>query len=260
MSATLADAVETTGHVVAVERIGEYQILTLRAPEVARRTIPGQFVMVEAGCLLRRPFSVFRAEADTVSIAFDVIGVGTRWLATKALGDELNVAGPLGVGFSLDADGPTVAVGGGYGAAPLFLFAERVRPAGHQVHAVLGAARAARVFGRDDADHVFDSVAITTDDGSLGTKGLVTDVLADVAGRAGARRVVACGPMPMLEAVSKRSGELSLPCEVAVEEFMACGIGVCWTCVLPVNGKGDWQHLRSCTEGPVFDGGAVAWG
>lgn len=260
MSATLADAVETTGRVVAVDRIGEYQILTLRVPEVARRTIPGQFVMIEAGCLLRRPFSVFRAAADTVSVAFDVIGGGTSWLASRALGDELKLAGPLGAGFSLEVDGPTVAVGGGYGAAPLFLLAERMRPAGHEVHAIFGAARAARVFGRDDAEHIFDSVAITTDDGSVGTKGLVTDVLAEVVARTGARRVVACGPMPMLEAVSKRCGELSLACEVAVEEFMACGIGVCWTCVIPVNGKGDTQHLRSCTEGPVFDGAGVAWG
>ena len=260
MSATLADAVEMVGRVVAVERIGGYQILTLRAPEIARRTIPGQFAMIEAGCLLRRPFSIFRAASDTISIALDVIGGGTRWLASRSLGDELAVAGPLGTAFSLDADGPTIAVGGGYGAAPLFLLAERLRPSGHQVHAIMGAARAARVFGRDDAEHSFDSVTFTTDDGSLGTKGLATDVLADVVARTGTRRIVACGPMLMLEAVSKRCDELSLPCEVAVEEFMACGIGVCWTCVVPVNGKGDPHYQRSCTEGPVFDGGAVAWG
>jgi len=260
MSATLADAVETTGRVVGVERIGEYQILTLRAPDVARRTIPGQFAMIEAGCLLRRPFSIFRATADQVSVAFDVIGDGTRWLSERALGDDLALAGPLGTGFALESNGPTVAVGGGYGAAPLFMLAERLRPTGHAVHAVLGAARAARVFGHDEASRVFDSVAITTEDGSLGTKGLVTDVLADVVARTGARRVAACGPMPMLEAVSNRCRELKLACEVAVEEFMACGLGICWTCVVPVAGNGEARYLRSCTEGPVFDGGAVAWG
>jgi len=260
MSAALADAVETAGRVVGVDRIGEYQVLTLRAPEIARRTIPGQFVMIESGCLLRRPFSVFRAAADTVAVAFDVIGGGTRWLATRALGDELALAGPLGTGFSIDAEGPTVAVGGGYGAAPLFMLAERVRSGGLAVHAILGAARAARVFGHDDAGAVFDSVEITTDDGSLGTKGLVTDVLADVVSRTGARRVVACGPMPMLEAVSTRCREQGLVCEVAVEEFMACGIGVCWTCVVPVASNGEAHYLRSCTEGPVFDGSTVGWG
>jgi dihydroorotate dehydrogenase electron transfer subunit len=255
-----ADALETTGRVVAVERVGEYQIVTLRAPEIARRTIPGQFAMIEAGCLLRRPFSIFRAASDTISIAFDVIGGGTRWLATRTLGDELVVAGPLGTGFSMESTAPAMAVGGGYGAAPLFLLADRVRAGGGAVHAVLGAARAARVFGHDDAQHVFDSVAITTEDGSLGTKGLVTDALADVAARTGSRRVVACGPMPMLAAVSERCRELNLECEVAVEEFMACGIGVCWTCVIAVNGSGDSLYQRSCTEGPVFDGRTVVWG
>jgi dihydroorotate dehydrogenase electron transfer subunit len=260
VSAALADAVETRGRVSGIERIGEYQILTLRAPDVARRTIPGQFAMIEAGRLLRRPFSIFRATTDEISVAFDVIGEGTRWLAERALGDDVAIAGPLGTGFSLNAEGPTVAVGGGYGAAALFLLAERLRPGGHPVHAVLGAARGSRVFGHDDARRVFDSVAITTDDGSLGTKGLVTDVLADVVARTGARRVVACGPMPMLEAASVRCRELSLPCEVAVEEFMACGVGICWTCVIPIGDGDDVRYLRSCTEGPVFAGEAVAWG
>ena len=260
MSATLADAVETRGRVTDVERIGEYQVLTLRAPDVARRTIPGQFVMLEAGNLLRRPFSVFRAQSDTVAVAFDVIGVGTRWLSERALGDELAVAGPLGTGFSLNVDGPTLAIGGGYGAAPLFLLAGRLRPDAQEVHAILGAARAARVFGAAEAARIFDSVTVTTEDASLGTKGVVIDVLADVAARTGARRVVACGPMPMLEAVSSRCSDLGLGCEIAVEEFMACGLGVCWTCVIPVNGGGEPRYLRSCTEGPVFDGKAVAWG
>lgn len=260
MSAVLADAVETRGRVVAVERIGEYQILTLRAPDIARRTIPGQFVMLEAGNLLRRPFSVFRAESDTVAVAFDVIGAGTRWLAARALGDELSLAGPLGIGFALEGEGPTLAVGGGYGAAPLFLLAERLRPGGRAVHAILGAARASRVFGADEATRLFDSVTVTTEDGSLGTRGLVTDVLADTLTATGARRIAACGPMPMLEALSARAKELNVPCEIAVEEFMACGIGVCWTCVIPVNGSGEARFLRSCTEGPVFDGALVAWG
>ncbi len=259
MSVTLADAVETTAHVVAVERIGEYQVLTLRAPDVALRTIPGQFVMLEAGNLLRRPFSIFRAESDTIAVAFDVIGSGTRWLASRALGDELAVAGPLGTGFSLDGERPLLVVGGGYGAAPLFLLAERLRPY-HPVHAILGAARAARVFGADDATRTFDSVTVTTEDGSLGSRDLVTNVLADVVRSTGAKRVAACGPMPMLEAVAARCGELGLPCEIAVEEFMACGIGVCWTCVIPVGQNENVQYMRSCTEGPVFDGTGVHWG
>src|SRR5207244_477759 len=143
---------------------------------------------------------------DEIAVAFDVIGTGTEWLASRAIGDALAAAGPLGVGFSLQADGPVVAVGGGYGAAPLFLLAERLRPAGVPGHAVAGAARAARVFGATLADRVFDSVATTTEDGSLGTRGVVTDVISDVVAGTGARRVAACGPMPMLAAVSERAG------------------------------------------------------
>lgn len=261
MSAGLAEAIVTDARVIGVERVGDYQVLSLRAPEIARRTIPGQFVMLSAGALLRRPFSVFRAEADTVAVAFDVIGAGTGWLAGRALGDELSMVGPLGTGFSLEGSGPVIAVGGGYGAAPLFLLAERMRAAGIQVHAVLGAARAVRVFGANIADRTFDSVTVTTDDGSLGICGLVTDGLNDLVARTGASRIAACGPMPMLEAVSARADELGVPCEVAVEEFMACGIGVCWTCVVPMmTGNGEPRFDRSCTEGPVFDGSAVAWG
>jgi dihydroorotate dehydrogenase electron transfer subunit len=260
VSTVLSEATVADTRVVGVERVGDYQVLSLRAPEIARRTIPGQFVMLSSGALLRRPFSVFRADADSIAVAFDVIGSGTRWLASRSLGDEVSIVGPLGTGFSMEAEGPVVVVGGGYGAAPLFLLAERLRPAGTPVHAVLGAARAARVFGRDQADGYFDSVTFTTDDGSLGTRGLVTDVLGDLIARTGATRIAACGPMPMLEAVSARARDLGVPCEVAVEEFMACGIGVCWTCVVPVDGDGEPRYDRSCTEGPVFDGSAVAWG
>lgn len=258
MSAASAEAIAATARVVACERFGDYQVLSVRAADIARRTIPGQFVMLSSGALLNRPFSVFRADADEVAIAFDVIGSGTGWLAARALGDEVAIVGPLGSGFSIDG-GPLVAVGGGYGAAPLFLLAQRLREAGTNVHAALGAARAARVFGADAAAGVFDSATFTTEDGSLGTKGLVTEVLDDLVRRTGATRIAACGPMPMLEAVSDRARKLGLPCEVAVEEFMACGIGVCWTCVVPT-GNGEPRYERSCTEGPVFDGMAVAWG
>lgn len=261
MSAALAEATAVRARVVGVDRIGEYHVLSFRAPDIARRTIPGQFVMLSSGAVLNRPFSVFRAEADVVAVAFDVIGSGTAWLAARALGEEITVAGPLGTGFSLGSPGPVLAVGGGYGAAPLFLLAGRLRPAGTSVHAVIGAARAARVFGADDAPRVFDSVAFTTEDGSLGTRGLVTEALDHVVARTGAARIAACGPMPMLEAVSTKARDLGLPCEVAVEEFMACGIGVCWTCVIPIaTGNGEPRYDRSCTEGPCFDGAAVAWG
>jgi len=162
--------------------------------------------------------------------------------------------------FRSDGDGPIVAVGGGYGAAALFPLADRLRHDGRPVHALFGAAREARVFAPDEAKRAFDTLTITTEDGSLGSKGLVTDALAQVVGTTGAQRVAACGPMAMLAAVAAACRDLGVPCEVAVEEFMACGIGVCWTCVIATNDDGTAGYRRSCTDGPVFDAGAVAWG
>lgn len=260
MTVALAPALATTARVVGVERIGEYQVLAVREPEVTARTEPGQFVNLAAGTLLRRPFSVFRAGGDVLSVAFDVLGPGTRWLAARRLGDAVDLVGPLGTAFTVEGEGPVLCVGGGYGAAPLFLLAERMRAAGREVHAIIGAARAARVFAPGLAEAVFDSLVVTTEDGSLGVPGRVTDVLTGSVAATKARAICACGPMPMLAAVSALSIELGVGCEVAVEEFMACGIGVCWTCVVPVSANGDTGMLRSCTEGPVFDGAAVEWG
>lgn len=260
MSPALADAGVLDTRVVAVERDGDYRVLSMHAPEVARRTEPGQFVMLSSGSLLRRPFSVFHAEGETVSVAFDVVGEGTRWLASRSPGDAVSVVGPLGTAFALPASGPVLAIGGGYGAAPLFLLARALRPRGIDTHAILGAARASRVFGARRAESVFDSVVVTTEDGSLGIRGRVTDALGDAISRTGATRIAACGPMPMLGAVAAAAGDLGIACEVAVEEFMACGIGVCWTCVVPTAGPGETRYVRSCTEGPVFDGSSVSWG
>jgi dihydroorotate dehydrogenase electron transfer subunit len=260
VTTSTAAPVLTEARVVGCERLSDYQVLSLRAPEIARATIPGQFVNLSSGALLRRPFSVFRAADDQIAVAFDVVGEGTQWLAARAIGDTLGVVGPLGTGFNLGAHGPVLAVGGGYGAAPLFLLAERLRARGTAVHAIIGAARAARVFAADHARAVFDSVTVTTEDGSLGERGRVTDVLDGVVAATGAVRIATCGPMPMLAAVAACARGLGLACEVAVEEFMACGVGVCWTCVVAVESNGDTRFIRSCTEGPVLDGSAVSWG
>ncbi|MGH2725356.1 MAG: hypothetical protein ACRDKS_00100, partial [Actinomycetota bacterium] len=106
MSTGLAEATAARARVVGVDRVGEYQVLSIRAPEIARATIPGQFVMLSAGALLNRPFSVYRVDGDAVAVAFDVIGAGTEWLGRRVLGEELTIVGPLGTGFSLDARGP----------------------------------------------------------------------------------------------------------------------------------------------------------
>jgi dihydroorotate dehydrogenase electron transfer subunit len=124
----------------------------------------------------------------------------------------------------------------------------------------MGAEKAERLFGVGEAKDVADSVIVTTDDGSVGARGLVTDALPGLLGSPDVTAVYGCGPMAMLRAVAEMAAAYDVPCQVAVEESMACGIGVCMTCVLPVIGAdGRSRMVRSCVEGPVFDAGLVRW-
>jgi dihydroorotate dehydrogenase electron transfer subunit len=254
--------------VVANRPVGEYFLLTLRAPGVAERTRPGQFAALAVGgprssMLLRRAFSIHRVDAadDAVEIVFAVHGKGTAWLSELRPGDSVDVAAPLGRPFELP-EHPTscVLVAGGYGSAPMFGLAERLRERDCAVHFVLGAATEPRLFGVAEAERVADSVTVTTEDGSVGVRGRVTDVLPDLIRRAQVRVVYACGPMAMLRAVADVAGRHELASQCAVEESMACGVGVCMTCVLPVIGDdGRTRMTRSCVDGPVFAGHRVHW-
>lgn len=248
-----------------LRREGAYWRLSFGATEIARRAQPGQFVAiaVEApGTLLRRPFSIADVTTEgSVEVVLDAHGPGTDWLARRRTGDTLEVIGPLGTGFTAPGRASScLLVGGGYGAAPLLLLAERLAGAGHRVDAIIGAATSSRLLEPGSAARHASSVTLTTDDGSVGERGRVTDVLPDVAARSGTDVVYACGPNPMLAAVTAGCGELGLPVQVAVEERMGCGVGVCFTCVLPVQDDDDGVAMRrSCVDGPVFDGARVAW-
>lgn len=172
------------------------------------------------------------------------------------------VSGPRPPGEEVtgESSGRCVLVGGGYGSAPLFSLAELLLERGHRVDVVLGAASAERLFGVGRARRTATSAVFTTVDGSLGRRGVVTDVLPGLLGHGDAAAVYACGPMPMLRAVTATAAEYGVPTQVAVEESMACGIGVCMTCVLPVVGRdGVTRMTRSCVDGPVFPGNAVRW-
>ncbi|HEX9774912.1 MAG TPA: dihydroorotate dehydrogenase electron transfer subunit [Actinomycetota bacterium] len=242
-------------------RIGVYWVLTLEAPEIAARAEPGQFVTIgtEPVGLLRRPFSIYRVEGERVSIAFDAVGPATRWLASCPVGAELSVVGPLGRGFDLSGQGDAIVVGGGYGTAALVFIAERLRATGspRAVHAIAGARTADRLFLDHELGMRFASLTVTTDDGSAGRAGVVTDVLPGLVASSGAEIVYACGPNRMLDAVARTCATEGVRANLAFEEFMACGIGVCWTCVRAVKTPEGIRNLRVCTEGPVFDGAAL---
>ena len=266
----MSGVVQVTGELVASRRTGAYHHLTFVAPGVAGHARPGQFAALAVGGptsanLLRRCFSIHRAtpspDGDTLELVISPVGVGTEWLASLRLGDRVDVVAPLGQPFPLPTE-PTdcVLVGGGYGSAPLFWLAEALRERGCRVELVLGAATESKLFGAEAAQRFADGVTVTTDDGSAGTKGWVSDVLPEVVRRSGASAVYACGPMGMLESVTTVAAAEGAVAHVAVEESMACGVGVCMTCVLPVTGDdGVTRMLRSCVEGPVFEGSRVRW-
>jgi dihydroorotate dehydrogenase electron transfer subunit len=151
-------------------------------------------------------------------------------------------------------------VGGGYGSAPLFWLAAVLRARGCHVEMVLGAATREQLFGVAEARIAADGVMVTTDDGSMGVKGWVSAVLPDVIRRSNAGIVYGCGPMAMLRSITEIAIQHGAVAQVAVEEAMACGIGVCMTCVMPVMGDdGLTRMARSCAEGPVFRGDRIRW-
>ncbi len=262
---------QVRGEVLAVRRSGDYHVLVFAAPGVAELTAPGNFVAIAVGgqptaMLLRRCFSIHHVDTagalgGTVEIVVDAHGPGTKWLVDRAQGDALDVIAPLGRPFSLPKDPvPCVLVGGGYGSAPLFMLADRLRERGCRVDLILGAATESRLVGVVDGRRRASSLTITTDDGSLGVRGRVTDVLDGILDQHGGQVIYGCGPMGMLAGLAKVAEQRGIVSQCAVEEAMACGVGVCMTCVLPVVGKdGVTRMTRSCTEGPVFFGDQVRW-
>jgi dihydroorotate dehydrogenase electron transfer subunit len=264
-----AGPVQVRGTVLTVRQVDAYHALTVVAPGVAARFRPGQFVALAVGgpdgaMLLRRAFSIHDVRPDhggTVEIIFSANGPGTRWLARRRARDVLDVVGPLGRPFPVPRDRVScLLVGGGYGSAPLFALAGKLRDRGCTVDFLLGAASGDRVFGALTARRTGRIATITTEDGSLGSRGVVTDMLGQLIHDGRTDVIYACGPMPMLRQVTLLARRYDLPVQVAVEEAMACGIGVCMTCVLPVVGNdGVTRMVRSCVDGPVFRGDQIRW-
>jgi dihydroorotate dehydrogenase electron transfer subunit len=175
--------------------------------------------------------------------------------------EMVNVIGPLGNGFPIPQRRVScLLVGGGYGVAPLFHLAADLADRGLRVDMIVGAATADRLLSPVEAKGLSVTATFTTEDGSYGRRGRVTDVLEDVARSARSGVVYACGPNPMLRAVSEQCGVLGLPVQVSVEERMACGTGVCFSCVFPLRARdGSIRMRRTCIDGPVLNGARIAW-
>lgn len=234
--------------------------MRLDALEIAKTARAGQFIMVylEKGkLLLPRPISLCNADAivGEIEIVYQVVGKGTKVLSEMAPGQSLKLLGALGNGFSTDDTNIRVAlVGGGIGVPPLFLLAKTLAERGVKIDAHLGFRSLPILVERFQS--VADNVYIATEDGSVGHSGFVTEVLQEKSEQNGNYdEIFACGPKPLLHALAEFSLKKNIPCQVCMEERMACGIGTCVGCVVNV---GD-SYIRVCTEGPVFSALEVNW-
>jgi dihydroorotate dehydrogenase electron transfer subunit len=271
MTRAATGAVQVTGEVLSVRRVGAHHHLTLVAPGVAERFRPGSFVSVRVGGtlsdrVLRRAFSIYRARptgayGGTVEMLVSAAEPGARWLAEAPAGTRVDLLGPLGRPFALPKEPVACTlVGEGSGSAPLFALAERLRERGCAVHMVIGAATEQQLFGVLEARRAGKTVVVTTEDGSVGIAGRTVDVLPELLARTETDVVYAAGPLAMLHAVAAAAEAHGAWSQTAVRPPMACGTGVCMTCVLPVVGEDGVTHmLRSCVDGPVFRGDRVRW-
>ncbi len=257
--------------ILNVRRQGAYHSITLVAPDIAERARPGQFVSVamppDRGSVLRRHFSIHQASrrggwAGTLEFVFDPKGLGTSWLADTRAHQFVDVIGPLGKSFAYPQRlSNCLLISEGHGTAPIYFLAQELRARGKRVDMLIGGEEEARIFKPIEGKRLSQTVTIVTADGSIGTQGAIPDALDPVLASTGAQVVYAAGPRRMLRQVAAFCAERRLPAQVAVEEQMACGLGLCYTCVVPVirkDGSG-FDNLRACTEGPVFNPARIFW-
>ena len=244
-----------------------YFRLVMRAPAIAPLIQPGQFAHVRIlplrDALLRRPFSIFQVSGDAFSILYKTVGKGTEVLARMRAGEELSVIAPLGHGFTVPSAGGEIPmlVAGGYGMAAMFLLAQRSPQRGI---VFVGGRRRVDILCEQEFAAMAWEVRATTEDGSHGEKGLVTQPLLAELKRAELVphrkiKLFACGPTPLLKAVGKIAADFNLPAELSMDEHMCCGVGTCLACVIPVKAGDSWEYQRTCTEGPVFDSRQIVW-
>lgn len=228
----------------------------LSAPELAAVAQPGQFAQIRLpGHTLRRPISICGIDktAGTLRFVFQIRGEGTAELAQFQPGSQIEILAPLGNGFPVDRQKRTLLVGGGIGVPPLLGVASEL---GENAVAVLGFRNKDAVILEEDFQAVGAKTLVATDDGTYGHHGLVTDLCKDQE----FDYVMACGPAPMLRAVTALAQERGVPCYVSLEERMACGIGACLGCAVALLKEDGSQYFgHVCKDGPVFESHRVAW-
>ena len=252
----------------------DYNVLALAAPAIAAAAAPGQFVMLRPGTtgspLLRRPFSVFEILRDAagqttgLSILSKRIGVSTSLLYDAREGQRIDCLGPLGRPFTV-IEPPSQAwmIAGGVGLAPFATLAQALRTRGVASTLFYGARRAAELFYLDFFKELGVELVLTTEDGSAGEPGRVVGPLDRRLAALPATAAVmlyACGPEGMLAATARTAARYGRSCEVSVERIMGCGLGGCYSCVVPMRSDdGTFHHVRSCLAGPVLNADQILW-
>jgi len=263
--------VDPAARIVSRESWGSYFLFIVESPLIARRAAAGQFVMIKVADvpspLLRRPFSIHNRNGKEIELFFKITGEGTAILSRKKAGETLDIIGPLGKGFDLALAAEkgqatakaALAVGGGRGIAPLFFLARELAAAGRPVKVLYGGRTASDLPLRDRFKTAGLDPACSTDDGSLGFKGLVTDLLEKELKASPAAAIYACGPEPMLRTIAGLAAAARIPAQLSLESHMGCGFGACWGCVKKIRRDGEESWVKVCEDGPVFRAEEVVW-
>lgn len=271
MSTINKSAVQVDATIIANKRIGAYHQIILSVGEAVRHCRPGNFIAIQVGgdtsrMVLRRAFAISRTSENaqyggTVELIVAPHGSGSQWLCAQLEGAEVNVITPLGRSFGVPTEpANALLIGGGYGSAPLFGLADLLKSRGCKVDMVLGASNGNKIYAPMEGKRSVNSLKIFTEDGSMGELGRVTSQLYEIIQERNIEIIYSCGPMAMLKAITEIAIEHNIIHQASVEESMACGIGICMTCVLPVKDEtGSISMKRSCIDGPVMDGAAVCW-
>jgi dihydroorotate dehydrogenase electron transfer subunit len=256
--------IQSTGKVISNRKVKPgYYLMAVKCPTVAKKAKPGQFLTVRCGNgttpLLRRPFGFHRIRASGFEILYERIGKGTAFLSGLKTGDEIDILGPLGNGFTIPKGKKDfVIIAGGIGVAPLTSLAESlVKIKKAKIYAIIGARSGNILLCEDHFKSIGIKTMVATDDGTCGKRCFATDVLNEfLAAKKGSHPVIfACGPGPMLKAAAHIANKRGLECYVSLEENIACGVGACLGCAI----KTKSGYKLVCKDGPVFNAKEITW-
>ena len=253
------------GKVVSNYKLNEkYWQMDIQCAEFCEQAEVGQFLMIQPGLqdylsdpLLRRPFGVADVRGDVFSIVYMLVGKGTLLLTEVKTGTDISFSVPVGNGFRLKSGKKVALAAGGVGIAPMLMLAKELKNAGCETTLFYGGRSEDDIILLNELEKHTDKIFITTNDGTLGRQGMVTEPMAEMIDEFD--HVYACGPKMMLRAVSEVAVSGGKPVDVSLDERMACGMGACLGCIIYVMKDGEETQQRCCVEGPVFDGATVVW-